>query len=186
MSASATTTPNTLRPCTRYIIGHDDAARSVFLPTPDLFYHERFGSAVARAYSLPRVPAPLDEDADLKLYMAPDDGTVATSCSREINKVTVDGGVNSVYIDMSAGAQSPMHRTVSIDLVVVIEGEIELELDSGERKVLYQGDTVVQRGTMHRWRNSSDSKPARMLAVLMSSEKSFIGGQELKQEYLSA
>jgi hypothetical protein len=40
----------------------------------------------------------------------------------------------------------------------------------------------VQRGTMHRWRNVSDEKPARMLAVLMANERAFVGGRELKQE----
>lgn len=43
----------------------------------------------------------------------------------------------------------------------------------------------MQRGTMHRWRNVSYEEPARMLAILMASEKVFVGGRELKQEYLS-
>ncbi|KAF9890633.1 hypothetical protein FE257_005764 [Aspergillus nanangensis] len=173
-----------LRQCTRYITSHDDSARSIFLATPELFYHERYANRLARAYSLPRVPAPLEQDADLKLYHTPDDGTEATACSYQVNKVAISGGVNCVYLDLGPGSQSPMHRTVTVDLVVVIEGEIELELDSGEKKTLYQGDSVVQRGTMHRWRNSSTTKPARFLAVLVSAEKSFIGGKELQQEYL--
>lgn len=88
---------------------------------------------------MPRVPAPLDQDADLELYQAPWDGTEGGFCNKEGANVTIDGGVNSVYIDMNSGAQSLMHQTVSIDLVVVIEGEIELELDSGEKKLLYPG-----------------------------------------------
>ncbi|KAJ5513828.1 hypothetical protein N7463_003380 [Penicillium fimorum] len=149
MSDSSTTTaPNAnLRPCTRYIIGHNDAAKSIFLPTPDLFYHKRFGYSMTRTYAVPCLPAPLDQDADLKLYLSPNDGTNVTSCSSQSDKVTIDGGVNSVYLDMGPGSQSPMHRTVSIDLVVVIEGEIELELDSGEKKLLYQGNMSRLHGT---------------------------------------
>ncbi|PWY84390.1 hypothetical protein BO83DRAFT_413836 [Aspergillus eucalypticola CBS 122712] len=173
-----------LRQCTRYITSHDDSAKSIFLPTPELIYHERYGNRLARTYSWSRVPSPLEQDADLKLYRAPDDSTEATACSYQANKVAISGGVNSVYLDIGPGSQSPMHRTVSIDLVVVIEGKIELELDSGQKKTLYQGDSVVQRGTMHRWRNPSSTKPARFLAVLVSAEKSFIGGKELQQEYL--
>ncbi|KAJ5368566.1 uncharacterized protein N7496_008326 [Penicillium cataractarum] len=184
MSSRSATADIGLRDCTRYITGHNDEAKSVFLPTPDLFHHQRRGYSVARAYTVPRAPAPLDQNTDLELYQAAYDGTEATSCSKEGPNVVVDSGVNSVYIDMTPGAQSKMHRTVSIDLVVVIEGEIELELDSGEKKLLCPGDTVVQRGTMHRWTNPSNTKPARMLAVLVSSENARIGGHELKQEYL--
>jgi len=41
------------------------------------------------------------------------------------------------------------HRTQSIDFGVVLEGEIQLTLDDGEKKILRKGDVVVQRGTMH-------------------------------------
>jgi len=40
---------------------------------------------------------------------------------------------------MPPGASSPMHTTKSIDYGIVVEGEIELELDSGERTVLKSG-----------------------------------------------
>lgn len=41
------------------------------------------------------------------------------------------------------------HRTESIDFGVVLEGEIQLTLDDGEKKTLRKGDVVVQQGTMH-------------------------------------
>ncbi|KAF5585436.1 fumarylacetoacetase [Fusarium pseudocircinatum] len=42
-----------------------------------------------------------------------------------------------------------MHRTQSIDYGVVLQGTVELILDSGESTVLHAGDVVVQRATMH-------------------------------------
>ncbi|PWY90703.1 hypothetical protein BO70DRAFT_367957 [Aspergillus heteromorphus CBS 117.55] len=62
-----------------------------------------------------------------------------------------------------------MHRTLSLDYGVVIEGEVELLLDSGERRRLGRGDVVVQRGTMHAWRNGEGEGHgwARMLYVLL-------------------
>jgi quercetin dioxygenase-like cupin family protein len=33
---------------------------------------------------------------------------------------------------------------------------VTLELEEGERIVLKEGDTVVQRGTMHTWRNETN------------------------------
>ena len=47
-----------------------------------------------------------------------------------------------------------MHRTMSLDYGVVLQGEVELLLDSGEVRLLAAGDVAVQRGTMHAWRNS--------------------------------
>lgn len=46
-----------------------------------------------------------------------------------------------------------MHTTDSIDYVLVVAGEVTLELDDGERTVLRAGDAVVQNGTRHAWRN---------------------------------
>jgi mannose-6-phosphate isomerase-like protein (cupin superfamily) len=45
------------------------------------------------------------------------------------------------------------HTTDSIDYVLVVSGEVTLELDDGERTVLRAGDVVVQNGTRHAWRN---------------------------------
>lgn len=45
-----------------------------------------------------------------------------------------------------------IHRTRSLDYVVVLEGEIHLLLDDGECR-LQAGDVVVQQGTNHSWIN---------------------------------
>ena len=59
----------------------------------------------------------------------------------------------------SAQAPHPyMQQTCTLDLCIVIEGEIVLVLDTQEVTVK-QGEIVVQRGTNHAWSNRS-SKPA--------------------------
>jgi mannose-6-phosphate isomerase-like protein (cupin superfamily) len=50
---------------------------------------------------------------------------------------------------------------------MVLEGEISLELDTGE-VLLEPGDCVVQRGTRHAWRNRSGG-PVKMMAVMVST-----------------
>ena len=50
-----------------------------------------------------------------------------------------------------------MHTTDTIDFEVVLEGTITLELDDGAEVALRPGDTVVQNGTRHRWKNAGDS-----------------------------
>jgi uncharacterized cupin superfamily protein len=50
-----------------------------------------------------------------------------------------------------------MHRTRTLDYMVVIEGEVVLVLEDSE-VVLKQSDVVVQRGTNHAWENRSDAR----------------------------
>jgi hypothetical protein len=49
--------------------------------------------------------------------------------------------------------QSGMHRTSSVDYILVIEGALDCELDGGETVKLNAGDALIQNGTLHRWRN---------------------------------
>lgn len=56
----------------------------------------------------------------------------------------------------NGGKRTVMHRTRTLDYVVVIEGELVLILDASEA-VLKAGDVVVQRGTDHAWENRSDT-----------------------------
>ena len=49
---------------------------------------------------------------------------------------------------------------------VVLSGELVLILESGE-VTLKAGDVVVQRNTLHAWRNNSTTDPIRWLAVLL-------------------
>jgi len=61
-----------------------------------------------------------------------------------------------------------MHKTKTIDYIVLLEGEISLLLDEGEMD-LKPFDVVIQRGTNHAWINKS-SKPALLVAVLIDAE----------------
>jgi uncharacterized cupin superfamily protein len=66
-----------------------------------------------------------------------------------------------------------MHRTETIDYVVVMEGEIEMEMDDSTI-VLRAGDVLVQRGTHHAWINRSGA-PARVAFVLVDAVPLGIG-----------
>jgi mannose-6-phosphate isomerase-like protein (cupin superfamily) len=58
------------------------------------------------------------------------------------------------YLDLS---DPGMHTTDTIDFEVVMEGTIVLELDDGAEVTLHPGDTVVQNGTRHRWKNPGNA-----------------------------
>jgi len=62
-----------------------------------------------------------------------------------------------------------MHRTLTVDYAIILEGEIVAMLDDGET-VLRAGDILIQRGTNHAWANRS-GKPARICFVLIDGTR---------------
>ncbi|KAK2672432.1 Cupin 2, conserved barrel [Fusarium oxysporum f. sp. vasinfectum] len=108
---------------------------------------------------------------------------VPRQAHQQRRRLSISTGTILRYVDMCPGHVSPMHRTVSLDYGVVLEGEVELILDSGDKKVLKRGDVCVQRATMHAWRNTSETEWARMLYVLLPSTKPDVGGKELGEDY---
>ncbi len=61
-----------------------------------------------------------------------------------------------------------MHTTQTVDVGLVLSGEIELELDDGAITHLSAGDFVIQNGTRHAWRNRSGA-PTTMAFVLIGA-----------------
>ena len=59
-----------------------------------------------------------------------------------------------------------IHRTDTIDLGVILEGEVELDLPEGGARRLSAGDCIVQRGTWHKWRNVG-ATPVRFVSVML-------------------
>ena len=56
------------------------------------------------------------------------------------------------------------------------KGEVELLLDSDEKRVMKRGDVAIQRGTMHQWINQSKTEWTRMLFVLQESKPLEVAG----------
>ncbi len=73
-----------------------------------------------------------------------------------------------IYPPRDGGKRTVMHRTKTLDYVVVIEGEVVLILDDTE-VTLKKSDVVVQRGTDHAWENRSD-RPARLAFFHIDAE----------------
>ena len=61
-----------------------------------------------------------------------------------------------------------MHRTASTDLIIVMEGRVDCELDE-ETVTLNAGDVLVQNGTIHAWFNPY-AEPCRFLAAMVGAE----------------
>jgi hypothetical protein len=148
----------------RVVTGHDPSGKSVVLsdgPPPQ--HHPMKERAVgADFFEMWSVPNPVPQLTSVE--------------AREPNerefKIMPESGhllrIIDIYPPQQGGKRTPMHRTKTLDYVVVIEGEIVLVLDDSE-VVLKKSDVVVQRGTNHAWENRSD-KLTRMAFFHIDAE----------------
>ena len=96
--------------------------------------------------------------------------------------IHVKRGSVARLIDFAPGMESPIHRAMSIDYGVVVEGEFEFSLDSGESRMMYPGDCSVNRACNHKWRNVSQTKSGRMLFILLDVQPLEVNGKIIEED----
>jgi quercetin dioxygenase-like cupin family protein len=81
-------------------------------------------------------------------------------------------GAGVVLPDLAAfghlGGGRGMHATPTVDVVFIVSGELWMEVDDGTEVRLVAGDSVVQNGTRHGWRNKS-SQPATLALFMVGA-----------------
>lgn len=82
-------------------------------------------------------------------------------------------GSRFAVIEFPPGAPTRMHRTESVDYVICLAGEIDMDMDRST-VTMRAGDVMVQRGTNHAWVNRSEA-PARVAFVLLDANPLGIG-----------
>jgi quercetin dioxygenase-like cupin family protein len=70
----------------------------------------------------------------------------------------------AIYGAGNVGSIPGMHRTDTLDVITVVDGEIVVVFDEGET-LLRAGDSLVLPGTMHAWSNRSD-RPANLVCTV--------------------
>ena len=169
--------PNGLPAIHRYITDHNSEGTACFSDrNQETLDWQPVGQIAnfALGYTTSSFPVDFEQGKDVSDY----EGYLANKPG-----ITIPGGTVLRIVDMAPGATSPMHRTVSLDYGVVLEGEVELVLDSGEKRLLQRGDVAIQRGTNHAWKNTSDTKWARMMYVLQESKPFTVAGKTLGEDY---
>jgi len=160
----------------RIVTGHDASGRSVVLsdgPNPKTL--DVGTAAFHEIWVTDRTPAPIA-------------ATEPDPTDRPVRTPPPANGVLVRFTEMAPGAESPMHRTETLDVGIVLEGETWLLLDDGSETRVGVGDAVVQRGTNHAWANRSD-QPARMVfamidAIITDELRSTTGPLELFDQVL--
>lgn len=136
----------------------DESVETIVIPSGD--------AAMATIWTTATVPADCNDEIDGRIR---DAGT------------TLKGGSVIRVVDMLPNASSPMHRTNSIDYGIVMSGKIELELDNQAFKTINAGEIIIQRGTIHKWRNPSSTEICRIVFVLIEAKPFELNGIELKE-----
>ena len=80
------------------------------------------------------------------------------------------GGTLLKVLEISPGTKPVMHKTETLDYVIVIDGEVDMLLDDGVEVCMKAGDIMIQRGTVHGWANRCD-RPCRIAFVLLDAKR---------------
>lgn len=145
-----------------FLTGYNKAGDSVVFPQKQLQWgqYDNGNMPMATGY-VAKMPCDLNNDADLKY-----DAQVESDNTGLVSK----GSALLRYVDLAPAHTTMMHVTQSIDYGIVVGGEAECVMGSGEVIKMKVGDVCVQRYTLHAWRNPSQTQWARIVFSLMDCE----------------
>jgi quercetin dioxygenase-like cupin family protein len=93
--------------------------------------------------------------------------------------IRMPGGGDWLRVEGDDDGRPGMHATDTLDLMVVLDGEIVLGLADGTEHVVRAGDAVVQRGTQHRWRVAA-AEPCTYWVTMLRHQAPVAGGSALE------
>lgn len=161
---------------TAYLTGHNESNGQAIIHSTRPVQWQKYDDdklAMSVAYTT-SFPPDLNKDADVQQH----EQKVASG-----NLGLVSGGGTVLrYVDFAPSYECMMHRTQSVDYGIVLEGQIESVLDSGEVQLMGRGDVMVQRATMHAWRNPSKTEWARMIFCLQDCQPLTVGGKRMGED----
>ena len=144
-------------PVRRVIVGHSPDRKSVVVADgPATAVKAKEQSASTTVWSALSVPA---EVQGIGLRVDPAENYKGSGAP--------PNGVRFMIMDLEPGAKGGMHRTNTVDLVICLEGEIEMLLaDSSVR--LKAGEILIQQSTAHSWTNPGTTR-ARLAITLIDA-----------------
>jgi quercetin dioxygenase-like cupin family protein len=150
----------------RIITGHDEAGKAIVKIDEicDHFREGRPGAMVCNVWTTDTAPA--------------DNSGQEDKGKREGKFTMIENGSVFRIIEFKPGVQQRVHRTDTIDYIVVMSGEIDMELEAGEEVHLKAGEVMVQRGTVHNWINRG-TESCVLAVILIHAQSVVAGGQTL-------
>ncbi len=114
------------------------------------------------------VLSPIANGSKFRFFaIAPEDPSV-TDEEREARVAERFAAMGAAHERVDTSRHTAMHKTKTVDYIILLSGEVTLLLDDDERD-LKPFDVVVQRGTNHAWVNKG-KEPALLIAVLIDAD----------------
>ena len=79
-----------------------------------------------------------------------------------------NGGAVFRILELMPGTAPHMHKTETIDYIVVLAGTLSMLLDDGTELTMKPHDVMIQRATVHGWANRG-SAPCRFATVVIDA-----------------
>ena len=158
-------------PIRRFVTGHDakNVAKVIMEGPATNAKHPSAGTVSTMIWSTDRTPADIAIGESIEDLGA-----------RIIGTAPPANGTRFAVIDFPPGNEPRMHRTETIDYVIVMQGELDMDMDDSTVK-LKAGDVMVQRGTNHAWVNRG-KEVARAAFVLIDAKPLGIGHPIVRDE----
>ncbi|MEL7487651.1 MAG: cupin domain-containing protein, partial [Pseudomonadota bacterium] len=104
----------------------------------------------------------------IRWFTVPVEDPDQTAQEREAAAAFGFAAANASAARVDTSRHPMMHKTETLDVIILIRGSIDLLLDDGEARSMKAGDVVIQRATNHAWVNTGD-ETALLVAVLMNA-----------------
>lgn len=104
----------------------------------------------------------------VRWFTAPAESESASAAEREALAAFGFAACGAAHARVDTSRHPMMHKTETLDAIILIRGEIDLLLDDGEVRALKPGDVVIQRATNHAWVNRG-KETALLVAILINA-----------------
>ncbi len=173
-----------LRPVRRIITGHNSEGRSIIV-SDDISPHTK-AERLTDLWRTFSAPAGNQDDADQAATAVelkpPPNGTVfryfqikpeadyqeKSADERQREAAQLFEAMGAGHERDSEARHPNMHKTDTVDYIILLSGEVTMLLDDGE-VAMKPLDVVIQRGTNHAWVNYGN-EPAVLAAILIDAE----------------
>jgi hypothetical protein len=174
----------------RVVTGHDAEGRSTFIAdglAPNVKEMPSFpGLALTDLWETKGAPASNAGDADAAARPVhlepPKNGTIVrivefppdNTRPQDSDSHAGFKAIGASHAQDRRSADPMMHKTSTVDYIIVLKGEIYAVMETGE-KLLRAGDVLIQRGTMHSW-SVRTPEPCIIAAILVNAAP--VGGKK--------
>ncbi len=169
----------------RIVTGHNANGKSIIVsdgPAPGGF--DEHGGGTAEFWITDQIPVdnktpkgdpagrptklePPPNGSIMRFFALPPD-SVFKPGEAEKHAKALFASIGASHCQVDTSRHPAMHRTKTIDYIILLSGEVKLILDEGET-MMKPFDVVIQRGTNHAWANPG-KVPALLVAVLIDAE----------------